>query len=137
MKLTPVATQHIGDCWGWVRQGLEAIREKGTPEACPWLPEDVYHALMTRAAVLYVIGERHGFCVLQKLESSYEQVMFVWAMWARAGTLVKHKREVCASLDALAHEIGCKRIRMFSSRDSEWQATKLFTPVSVIFEREV
>ena len=137
MILTAIAQQHIADLWDWVRHGLLEIKRRATPESCPWLPEDVYHALRNNAAVLYVIGAEDGFIVAQRLESTYERVMFVWAMWAPPGTLVRHRDEIMAAIDDLARSAGLNRIRMHSTREGGWTASKLFVPVSTIFEREV
>jgi hypothetical protein len=136
LTLTQIEIQHIPHLWEWVRNGLNEVKQRSSDLACPWIPEDVYYALISRAATLWVMGAEDGFMVAQRVESSYERVMFVWALWAPAGTMVRHKDEVMAAIDDLARSAGLFRIRMFSPRDA-WAATNLFVPVSTIFEREV
>jgi hypothetical protein len=92
---------------------------------------------MNRAAYLYTIGDDLGFIVVNRVENSYERVMFVWAMWGPAGSLVQHKDEIMTAIDDLARSVGLSRIRMDTTRDNAWAASKLFVPVSTIFEREV
>jgi hypothetical protein len=121
--------------WDWVRNGLEVVRR--TRPACTWLPEDVYHELMTGAAHLYVIGSEDGFIVVKRCVTTYERVLFVWAIWGAPGTLVRHKDKIMAGIDDLARSAGLSVIRMDTTRDSAWAASKLFVPVSTIFEREV
>ena len=135
--LTPIAQHEIPPLWDWVRAGLLQIKVKSTPAACPWQPEDVYLKLMTGGAALYVIGAEQGFCVLQRVECSYERVLFVWALWTPPRELWDERDDVMAALDDLARKLGLDRIRMFSSRDKGWEASKFFVPVSSILEREV
>jgi hypothetical protein len=135
--LTAIAQHEIGPLWEWVRQGLLQIKAKATPESCPWLPEDVYLKLMTGGAALYVIGAEQGFCVLQRAECSYERVLFVWALWTPPRELWHERQAVMDALDDLARQLGLTKIRMFTTRESGWLATKLFAPVSAILEREV
>jgi len=137
MTLTPIEQKHIGDLWEWVRRGLIEIKRRSNEVACPWHPEDIYLALRTNSAALYVIGAEDGFIVVQKLESSYERVLFVWAMWGPRGTLWRHRKAIAEAIDGLAKSVGCNRVRMISSRDTAWTGVNLFVPVSTIFEREV
>ena len=135
MGLTPIAPQQIGFLWDWIRKGLEVVR--GKRPACTWLPEDVYHELMTGQAHLYVIGAEDGFVVVKRCVNTYERVMFIWAMWATPGSLLPHRKQIISELDNLARSAGLDRIRMDTTRDAEWSASKLFVPVSTVFEREV
>lgn len=135
MILSPVATQHIGALWDWVRDGLEVVRK--TRPVCTWRPEDVYHELITGQAFLYVIGAEDGFLVVKRCLTSYERVLFVWAMWSPPGALLKHRHQIMDEIKSLARSAGLDRIRMDTTRDAEWAASKLFVPVSTIFECEV
>ena len=133
--LTPVTPAQIPALWEWVRNGLEVVR--ATRKKCQWLPEDVYHELMQGWAHLYVIGDEQGFIVVKRAITTYERVMFVWAMWGPAGTLRHQRDEIMEAIDNLARSAGLNCIRMDTTRESGWAASKLFVPVSTIFEREV
>lgn len=140
MKLIEVIPPDVHGRWEWVRKGLEEVRANSPPEACPWLPEDVYCSLMERKAVLFLIRDAQesdvGFLVLQALRSSFEQVLFVWVIWAEKYSLLRHSHNVMSELRALARSLGLKRIRHVSTQEG-WASTKLFVPVSTIYECEV
>lgn len=135
MRLIEVQPREILERWDWLRDGLEQVKASGPPEACPWEPSDVCIALHARNAVLFLIDDV-GFVVLQVNRCSYEQVMFVWALWAKTNSMWRVYRDVMTELEAMARAAGLTRIRMHSPRE-EWKALNLFVPVSTIFEREV
>lgn len=136
MILTPIEQKHIGDLWEWVREGLLEIKRRATPESCPWRPEDIYYSLRSNGAALYVVGAEDGFIVVQRVESGYERVLFVWAMYAQPGVFIRHKLAIMDSIKQLARSAGLNRVRMCTSRDSAWAGTGLMVPVSTIFECE-
>ena len=121
--------------WDWVREGLEVVR--ATRNDCAWLPEDVYFELMQGMAHLYVIGAEDGSLVVKPCVNTYERVLFVWAMWAPPGTLLRRRHHVMDAIKDIARKAGLTRIRMDTTRDAEWSASKLLVPVSTIFECEV
>lgn len=129
VELTP---PQIHERWEWIRAGLLEVKAQGP---VPWIPEDVYHELMKQWAILLLI-EDVGFVVVKINRCSYENVLFVWALWAKTNSMWRLYRDVMAELEALAKGAGLTKIRMYSQRE-EWKATKLFVPVSTIYEREV
>lgn len=134
--LRPIAPDEVPRLWDWVREGLMYVLAKGKEK---WLPEDVYMALRTGAAVLYAIekeAEDLGFLVLQRLTEPDGVTLFVWAGWTQPMALLRNRDDVAEALDALARSAGAKRIRHHSARDG-WEFADYFRVTHKVFEREV
>jgi hypothetical protein len=136
MKLTFLELPQVSAQWdAFIRPGLLDVKKR-CGSSCHWKADDIYHDVMAKRAAVYTFADETGFCVLQRLDSAFEVVLFVWAIWAPAGTMLSRKQDFIDGLDELAREVKANRIRMFSPRDGHI-GMKLFVPVSTIYEREV
>ena len=120
------------ELWGWVRNGLQAIKER-TGER--WLPEDIYCALKSKAGHLYTIGDV-GFLIAYQHADTDGPVLFIAQMWTEPGAGRPIERELYRAIDGLAASIKAKRVRMHSPRDA-WRTRGYFEAVSTVYEREL
>jgi hypothetical protein len=97
--------------WPFVKRGCEIVKAK-TGEA--WLPEDVYTAIKTNAAQLFMF--QHGFCVLQNLKDAYnnDNLLHIWIAWH--GTNDDVKADFYAELQKIAKSINATKITFTSPR---------------------
>lgn len=124
-----VAPERVNHIWQWVRKGLDEIRAK-CDEA--WTTGEVYNALLSGSAVLYIAGEEDGFMIVRKIVDPRGPILFVWALW---GDLANTQDTHFRFIDDLAKNIGADRIRMESPRRG-WER-KGFKVKTMVYEREV
>ena len=130
--LTEIHPSKVREVWPVVREGLEAVLARRKHR---WIPEDVFLALNTGQAFLYMIADR-GFIIAKSFADDDGLALFIWVLYARPGTLKECRDEVLSDLENLARRIGAKRIRHYSSRKG-WEAHDMFKLQQYIYEREV
>jgi hypothetical protein len=121
--------------WFHVKHGLEVILDR-TNET--WLPEDVYTAIKTGQAQLFMF--EGGFTVLQSVRDQYtnEPILHIWAAYHGQnddGTLADVTDIFHSELRKIAHNIGSKRITFNSPR--RWERRSGATLKSYNYEMEV
>jgi len=134
MVLRPVGLAEARAGWEWVRQGLLAVLDRTHDD---WTPEDIYVAIAGNAAQLFHMehnGDALGFAIMHRVEDPSGIVLFVWVMWSRPGAVGVNARTWLAKVDAIAREMGARRVRLSSPRKG-WQ--RYFRAVQIIYEREV
>jgi hypothetical protein len=116
--------------WDFVRKGCEVVKVK-TGEN--WLPEDVYTAIKTNSAQLFLFAD--GFCVLQHIKDAYnnENVLHIWV--AYHSTREDIKEASTNELIKIAKSIGARTITFTSPR--KWDLYTGAKVKSVNYEIEV
>lgn len=140
MTFTPIPIPALHACWPKVRKGLERIAEKGKEN---WLPEDVYVALRTGRATLYVADP--GFFILEKVDEAFthQSVLNIWCLHAQAedgghhAGVLQFRDEAIAYIDGVAKSLGIKRIKMSGRKGWQKVLKDYFTPVRVMYERSI
>jgi hypothetical protein len=132
--LTLIAAAGLAPVWERVRAGLVEVKKATTDD---WLPEDIYMALRTGAASLYVgveAGEYLGFVVMRQIPTFHGSKVEIWA--AHSATSIPLMRTYFPQIQALARAAGADKISFSSARD-EWAAGARrlgFTPTQVNYE---
>lgn len=114
-QLLQVAPADIAAVWSRVRPGLESM-DKGDG----WIPEDLYLALKTNGASLYMVtidGKEHGFLVLKAVTDFDGTRLHIWVLHSHSK--VDLMTEFSDELDAIGRSINASRIT-FSSTRSGW-----------------
>lgn len=121
--------------WDRVRAGLLEVKKATSDD---WLPEDVYMALRTGAASLYIgvgpAGEYLGFIVLRLVQTFHGSKVEIWA--AHSATTAPAMRTFWPHIKAVARNAGAGLIS-FSSAREEWAAGARrlgFKPAQVNYE---
>ena len=132
-ELRFIPPAQVRSVWPQVLPGLHAIREK---TAEPWIPEDVYHALMTGEASLhsgFANGEWVGFVVMTTHEFYGRKSLHVWCAYAK--TDLDPVALFLPLIQDIARSAGLERVRFISPRG--WERRLNVNPVAQIFEMEV
>lgn len=134
MILRQIEARDLGAVWERVRAGLVEVKAATTDD---WLPEDVYMAIKSGGATLY-LGERDGgylgFLVLRLIQTFHGSKVEIWC--AHSATRLPLMRAFWPQIQALAVTAGAKKIG-FSSAREEWAmaAKRLgFVPKQVQYE---
>lgn len=117
----------IRDVWPDIRGAVQSVIEK-TGE--PWLPEDVYGAIVRWEAALHVgyeADEPRFVFVLVPSQEYGQKVLRIWLAASLGGRL----QDATAWVRAHAHETGHTKITFASPRKG-W--AKYFKPAQVIYE---
>ena len=95
--------------WPWVRPLVEQVKAK-TGEA--WLAEDIYSAVSTGKAAMYVSDDPEGVIVLHPSadEWSGDKTLFVWLVYCKA--MDQMQDECYALLEQLRQNVGATKIVM-------------------------
>lgn len=102
--------------WVFYRKGIEEIISFG---GVRFIPEDVYHRIQMKAALLYRIDDAGFFVVERCLEAcSDEPYLNVWLMWFKPGQGLPHKQELIDYLREIAKHEGCLWIRFGTTREA-------------------
>lgn len=111
MNFIFVPSTDIRNVWEKVKDGLKVVRERTNEK---WLDEDVYCALKTNNAQLFMFD--NGFCILQNIKDEWtnEPTLHIWITYH--GTLDDVTDDFHSKLRELAHNIGSKRITFTSPR---------------------
>lgn len=125
----------LAPVWDRVRAGLVEVKAATTDD---WLPEDVYMALRTGAASLYIgvdaAGAYLGFVVLRQMGTFHGSKIEIWA--AHSATAAPLMRTFWPHIKAVARKAGAGLIS-FSSAREEWAAGARrlgFKPAQVNYE---
>lgn len=107
-QLKLIQPEELQSVWPAVRRYLENVQHYDT-----WIPEDVYHAIKSRQAVLYTVDG--GCLIVKSLRDQYsnEPYLHVWIAYSdNVGAI-----ENCLSqVDAIAKSLGITRITCNSTR---------------------
>lgn len=135
MNLRPIAPANLVLEWERVRAGLLIVKKATSDD---WLPEDVYMAIKTGAATLFVGEDAHGgylgFLVLKVTPTFHGKRLDVWAAYCSGKQPAM--RLYLPKIKELAQRAGAGAIG-FSSARPEWAkaAPRLgFRPVQVTYE---
>lgn len=133
--LRVIEPKQLAGEWERVRAGLVEVKKATNDD---WLPEDVYMAIRTGQAVLYLgtgdAGEYLGFLVLRLVAATHSTKMEIWCAYAVPGVSVM--RRFLPHIKAVARNAGVSGI-LFSSARQEWAAAARrlgFAPASVSYE---
>lgn len=133
--LRVIEPKHLAPEWERVRAGLVEVKKATTDD---WLPEDVYMAIRTGQAVLYLgtgdAGEYLGFVVLRLVTTTHSTKMAIWC--AYSATREPVMRRFLPHIRAIARNAGATGIQFASARD-EWAAAARrlgFVRVDVTYE---
>lgn len=122
-ELTYVPPHELSDCWDWIREGLFHVKHRSGGD---WIPEDVYFALKTEAAMLYIVD--NGFCVL-KVEEGFDcRRLHIWIAYSEGGGL-----DYITALEDIGRKAGCKKLTLASRRNF----CRFFRPTLTFYEREI
>lgn len=112
MELRYIPPEHLRAVWPRVRAGLEEVKAS-SPE--PWLVEDIYHALKTNAAQLFIAGsDAFVISAIDVEPYSGHRFLHLWAGYSAPGTDVVEA--AMGQLQRIARKSGCIAIRFGSSR---------------------
>ena len=117
--------------WDRVREGLVEVQKYSAED---WIPEDIYMAIKTGNAALYVADS--GFLVMQLIPMFHGKRLHVWCAYNNGKPML---RTTLAFVKELAQEAGAKKITFMSPRD-EWLSVGKrggFKPTQTTFELEV
>lgn len=112
--LYPVAPDDLRGVWPDIRAAVQGIADKCEEN---WLPEDVFHELITGNASLWATPDRTGFAVLRLFSTAYSRDLFIWV------AAIGDRPEGCAhympQFLEIARDNGCKRVTWESPRPYE------------------
>lgn len=130
MKFQYVTPAELHSVWFQVRSGLEVVLEKSFDT---WIPEDVYCAIRTGAAQLFLIDG--GFVVLQNNRDQWtnEPSLHIWITYHEAGD-VDVSDDFHSNLRKLADNAGIKKITFSSKR--RWERRSGAKVKEIIYELE-
>jgi hypothetical protein len=116
--------------WFHVKQGLEAILKKAFDT---WIPEDVYCAVKTGAAQLFLIDG--GFVVMQSCKDQWsnEPYLHIWITYHENGG-IDVTDEFHSNLRKLADNAGIRKITFSSTR--RWERKSGAKVKEIIYELE-
>lgn len=118
--LTYARVLDIRQMWPVVLPGIRKIKEA---DGWAWLPEDVYAALITGAAALYVFEDPHGkhagFAVYQVIPLEFEAnpALNIWLGHAEEPDYGKYGVELSR---LVAGAMGIERIVFSTTQQSAW-----------------
>lgn len=127
-----VSPLELHETWPLIKPGLEIVIKKSKAD---WIPEDVYSALQTGNStlhLLYNVDEYEGFVVLTPTKGYAGMTLFVWCAYSPTNTDVVSR--YYPDIEKIARNIFAKKVRFASTRKG-W--SKMFTPVTTIYERKV
>lgn len=117
--------------WERVRVGLLEVLKHSAED---WLPEDVYMAIKSSNAALYMADR--GFLILQLIPMYHGKRLHVWCAFNDGRPAL---RVFLNAVKGIAKEAGAKKITFSSPRD-EWLSVGKrggFRPAQTIFELEL
>jgi len=130
--LTYALVQNIRQMWPVVLPGIQTIRECNSE---PWLPEDVYAALVTGQAAMYAFntieGQHAGFGVYQVMPLPYEAnpVLNIWLGHSETPKQAAYGVELSK---LIAGAMGLERIVFSTPQQASW--TKNFRLLTAYYE---
>ena len=112
--LMHVPPHALATVWPDIRGPIEEL-SRGPDE--DWLPEHVFHEIMSGGTYLFTTPDNRGFVITQILATPYSRVLHVWLT---SNDFAGVFREFFAQLESIAAENNCTRIEWRSDR-SGWQ----------------
>jgi hypothetical protein len=135
MNLRPIPPAEIAFEWERVRAGLMVVKRATSDD---WLPEDVYMAIKTGGAALFLLEDEHGdylgFVVLKLVPTFHGKRLDIWAAYCSGKQSAM--RIYLPKIKELAKQAGAQSIG-FSSARPEWgkAAPRIgFKPVQTTYE---
>jgi len=120
----------IHSIWFAVRNGLDVVLERTNEK---WIPEDIYHAIKSNNAQLFLID--NGFLVLKhyKNEFTNESILHIWIAYHKTNEDLAE--ELHGNLRKIADNVGAKTITFNSPR--RWERRSGYKVRSINYELEV
>jgi hypothetical protein len=118
--LTYSLVRDIRQLWPVVLPGIQKIKQD---DGWSWIPEDIYAAIATGNAAMYVFRDPHGkhvgFAVYQVIPMEFESApaLNIWLGHAEAPDQGKYGVEVSR---LIAGEMGLERIVFSTTQQSAW-----------------
>lgn len=138
MNLRPIEPRDISFEWDRVRAGLLIVKRATSDD---WLPEDVYMAIKTGDAALFIGEDEHGdylgFVVLKLVNTFHSKRLDIWAAYCSGKQPAI--RLYLPKIKELAQRAGASGIG-FSSARPEWlkAAPRFgFKPVQTTYELSI
>ena len=130
MKFQYINPADLHSVWFQVRSGLEVVLEKSFDT---WIPEDVYCAIKTGNAQLFLIDG--GFVVMQSNRDQWtnEQSLHIWITFHESGNF-DVTDDFHANLRKLADNAGINKITFSSKR--RWERKSGAKVKEIIYELE-
>lgn len=134
MELRPIPPKDIAFEWDRIRAGLLEVKKATTDD---WLPEDVYCAIKTGQAALFVGEDQHGdylgFLVLKLVPTFHSSRLDIWCAYSSGNTPLM--RLYLPKIKELARNAGAMSIGFSSAREWAGAAKRLgFAPKQVTYE---
>jgi hypothetical protein len=132
MQFEFIQPERVRGLWPAIRERIERVCRKSP---AGWIPEDVYHALQTSAAQLFIVwqdGALRAFCVLKFERDEFSGQPYLW-IWA-AESMDGHSEAVEFGMEnicELARKSGLPSVR-FASRRKGW--AKRYPIKTIIYE---
>ena len=130
MKFQYINPADLHSVWFQVRSGLEVVLEKSFDT---WIPEDVYCAIKTGNAQLFLIDG--GFVVMQSNRDQWtnEQSLHIWITFHESGNF-DVTDDFHSNLRKLADNAGINKITFSSKR--RWERKSGAKVKEIIYELE-
>jgi len=130
-----IAPTQVSAVWPRLRAPM---REIESPDG--WIVEDVYFALVSGAATLYLLevdGKEVGFVVLRSLADFDGKRLHIWILYSRSDADVM--AEFSDDLDAICRGIGASRITFGTTRRGWARVAPRyhFTVRETVYERKI
>jgi len=105
----------IRDVWHIVRTGLEELHDSSCQ---PWIPEDIYAAVVNRQAVLYMdrVSSPTGFVVVQSQECPMERVKKL-LLWVAYDPKESSALRLAGECESIARDTGHSAVEFVTSID--------------------
>lgn len=127
--LSIVSAGELRRFWPLVRDRIASLCA-ATNE--PWLPEDVYHELLTGASHLWITPRADGFVVLSIMVAPYTRDLHVWIA---CNDTVARAAEFWPQLREIASAHSCNRLMFESPR--RWERAIPGLTVRHIYSEEI
>jgi hypothetical protein len=134
-QIIPVSPAGLAAVWPRVRPALDSMG-KGDG----WIPEDLYMAIKTNAATLYMVsidGDEHGFLILRVLHDFDGPRLHIWVLYSFSK--VDLMTEFDEHLTNIARQVNASRITFGSTRKgwSKVAGKHGFTVRETVYERKI
>jgi hypothetical protein len=108
--LEPIPVKAVRTVWPLIRSRLENLQTRFNET---WVPEDIFHEILSGNAYLWTTPLAVGFVVLQIHSSPYERDLHVWIA---CNSTQAHAGEFMPQLVEIAADHQCNRVTWESGR---------------------